>query len=299
MRRVCCLPVFVVFAGAAIAGETVKLKKEADTVVITIDGHEFTTYHAARSQRKPYFHPVQAADGATISRPLENPKDHPHHKGIWCAIDEVNGLNFWGEKDKIENVSIEIVKAEGNPAKFRTVNNWVDEQGKPLVRETVAVDVFASRLLVYDATFAALDRSVTFDDTKEGMFGIRLANTMRGQQGGSIVNAEGLKTENDCWGKESKWVDYYGPVAGKTYGVALFDDPQNFRKSRYHVRNYGLFTLSPFGQHDYSKNELPPAPLTLEPGKSFRLRYGLYLHDGDTAQGRVPEVYAQFVKAAK
>lgn len=299
MRRACCLPVFVAFAGVAIAGETVQLKKEADTVVITIDDHEFTTYHAANSQQKPYFHPVQAADGATISRPLENPEDHPHHKGIWCSIDEVNGLNFWGEKNKIENVSTEIVKAEGNPARFRTVNNWVDEQGKPLVLETATIDIFANRLFVYDATFAATDRSVTFDDTKEGMFGIRLANSMRGQQGGSIVNAEGLKTEKDCWGKESKWVDYYGPVAGKTYGVALFDDPQNFRKSRYHVRNYGLFTLSPFGQHDYSKNELPPAPLTLEPGKSFRLRYGLYLHDGDTAQGRVPEVYAQFVKAAK
>jgi Methane oxygenase PmoA len=284
------LPAFATAAG------TVKLEKKADAIAVTIDGKEFTNYHTAKTQMKPYFWPVLAADGANITRSLEKPEDHPHHKGIWCAIDEVNEVKFWAEKGRIENVSIEIVKAEGNPAQLRVANHWLGTNGQPLLKETVTVSIHANRRIDYDLEFTAGASPVTFADTKEGMFGIRLANPLRGKEGGKIANAEEMKGEEGCWGKESKWVDYVGQLGGKTYGVAIFDDPKNFRKSRFHVRNYGLFTLSPFGQKSYTNGVLPADPLTLEPGKSVRLRYGLYIHDGDAAQGRVTDVYDAFVK---
>jgi hypothetical protein len=267
-------------------------------VEIKIDGREFTVLRLDKTQAKPYFYPVRAADGAVVCRQLENPEDHPHHKGIWCSIDEVNGIKFWAEKGKIENYSIELVAAAGNPAKLRIVNHWLGEDGKPVVVETAAVSIFANRLIAYDAQFTAGQIPVTFDDTKEGMFGMRVADSMRGKVGGQIVNAEGLHGEEQCWGQESKWVDYFGTVDGKTYGVTVIDHPQNFRKSRFHVRNYGLFTVSPFGQKAYTYDKLPANPLVLEPGKSFRLRYGLYVHSGDTEQGQVPATYELYLKSA-
>lgn len=277
---------------------SVELKKQDNAVEVKIDGKEFTVLRLDKSQPKPYFYPVRAADGAVVCRQLENPEDHPHHKGIWCSIDEVNGIKFWAEKGKIENHSVELVAAAGNPAKLKLVNHWLGEDGKPVIIETVAVSIFPNRLLAYDAQFTAGEKSVTFHDTKEGMFGIRVANSLRSKVGGQIVNAEGLHGHEQCWGQESKWVDYVGTVDGKTYGVTLIDHPQNFRKSRYHVRDYGLFTLSPFGQKAYTNDKLPANPLTLEPGKSFRLRYGLYVHSGDTAQGMVPATYEMYVKNA-
>ncbi|MFN0052953.1 MAG: PmoA family protein [Planctomycetales bacterium] len=287
----CAAPSFLV------AADTVKLEKKDDQIVVTIGGKEFTTYRTAKSQKKPFFFPVLAADGANVARGLENPEDHPHHKGIWCAIDEVNAIKFWAEQGTIANASVEIVTAEGNPAVLRVVNHWQDAEGKPLVLERVNVAIHADRLVDYDLEFVAGAAPVTFGDTKEGMFGIRVADTLRGKSGGKISNAEGLQGEKECWGKESKWVDYVGQIGGKTYGVAIFDHPGNSRKSRFHVRDYGLFTVSPFGQNAYTNGQLPADPKVLTTGQSVRLRYGLYVHDGDTAAGQVAQRYEAFLKA--
>ena len=110
------------------------------------------------------------------------------------------------------------------------------------------------------------------------------------------VSGAGNKNEKGAWGKPADWCHYSGTAGGTRIGAVLMPDPNNFRRSWFHVRDYGLFTLSPFGQKSYTDGMLPEDPLTLEPGKSIRLRYGLYVHDGDTEQSHVSDVYEAFVK---
>ena len=55
-------------------------------------------------------------------------------------------------------------------------------------------DTAASRVIDFDITLSASDGPLTFGDTKEGMFGLRVASSMDvdRKKGGKITNAEGL-----------------------------------------------------------------------------------------------------------
>ena len=224
--------------------------------------------------------------------------DHPHHKGIWNSVDEVNGIKFWNEDGRIVNTKVGIVEEGDDAVELAVENHWLDRDGEPLVREQTRIRVTADRLFTYDITFSAVERPVVFDDTKEGMFAIRMPNSMREMvANGPVVNADGLEGTSDCWGRTSPWVDYAGPVGEHIFGVALMDHPDNPRRSRYHVRNYGLFGINPFGQEAYTKGkeeQLEADPLELQPGESIRFRYGLYVHRGDAESGSVAGVYEQF-----
>jgi len=279
-------------------GKTVSIKidESAKKAPITVGGKPFTTFTHDPKMPKPFFSPVHAPNGKIITRPILKPKDdHPHHKGIWCAIDEVNDIKFWAEKGRIENRSVSVDPATGA---LKIVNEWMEKPGVPLLTETTLVTFLPAGTMAFDITLTA-KKPLHFGDTKEGLFGIRLVDSLREKEGGKIVNAEGLKGSKECWGKPSKWVDYYGTVEGTTVGAALFDHPGNFRKSRYHVRDYGLFTINPFGQKSYTGGKLPANDDKLAAGKSLRLRYAVYVHNGDTTQGKVADAYQEYVKWTK
>jgi hypothetical protein len=210
-------------------------------------------------------------------------------------VDEVNGIKFWAEQGTIRNDSVEVVKAEGAPAVLKYVNSWLGKEGEPILTETTTVQIYPDRLMVFDFDLKAVADEVDFEDTKEGLFAVRVPNSMRESvAGGPIVNAEGLLGTKECWGKTSPWVDYVGPIGSQTYGIALMDGSKNPRKSRYHVRDYGLFSMSPFGDKAYTNGAQPANPLKLKKGESFPLRYGLYVHAGDSKAGKVAEAFEKF-----
>lgn len=307
LRTACWLSVvgglFTLFAASVgTAADCVKLACQGDTVGVTINGEEFATYQFAKSLPKPFFSPVKVG-GTQISRPIvgEGYKgDHPHHKGIWVSVDEVNEIKFWAEKGKIENHSVELLVAEGNPAKLKTENHWLGPDGKAVLVETTTIAIHANRLLNYDIRFKMVSGEVHFKDTKEGLLGFRIEESMREDKGSGVIsNAEGKNGSKECWGQRSAWVDYVGPVGGKTFGVTIFDHPKNFRPSRYHVRNYGLFSVSPFGEAAYTNNAEKPVNDVFPKGSELRMRYGIFFHTGDAASAKLADVNAQFLKAAE
>jgi hypothetical protein len=288
----------VVCVADSLAADVVQLKRSGDTVAVTINGEEFSTYQFAKSLPKPFFSPVKVA-GVQISRPIvgEDYKgDHPHHKGIWVSVDEVNDIKFWAEKGKIENRGVELLVPEGNPAKLKVENHWLGEDGQAVLVETTTIGIHANRLLTYDIRFKMANGEVRFRDTKEGLLGFRIAESMREDKGqGIITNADGKKGSKECWGQRSAWVDYVGPVDDKQFGVTIFDHPMNFRPSRYHVRNYGLFSVSPFGEKAYTNGKEPEVDDVFPKGSELRLRYGIYFHAGEATPASLNEVQTQFL----
>lgn len=300
----CVLPA----SGSAIA--EVSFREQSDSKLeILIDGSTFAVLNHGADWNKPFLYPVHASNGKNVLRPIIATKedqgsskegtDHFHHKGVWLSVDSVNRemLNFWHESSRIVTDKVTAKSNSDGTGTLTLQNSWLQDD-KPLLKETTTITVLPTRLLTYHIEIRPVDKDVTFHDTKEGFFAVRVASSMREMEGGHIVNADGLKGEKQAWGKPSPWVDYYGPVDGEVCGVTLMDHPENFRPSRYHVRGYGLFGISPFGPKKYSNNKQPAAPVTLSPGgEPLKLTYGLYVHNGDTETARVAEAYQTFLKA--
>ena len=125
---------------------------------------------------------------------------------------------------------------------------WLDPGGKLLVvedREMVFRAAGDLRTIDFHITLTA-PTEVTFGDTKEGAFAIRLSDAFTEKKGLKIVDADGRTRMVNVWGKRSNWVDYSADVEGEKIGVAMFDHPQNPNHPTYwHARDDGLFALTP------------------------------------------------------
>lgn len=148
------------------------------------------------------------------------------------------------------------------------------------------------RIVNVDLTLKALT-GVTFGDSKDGAFSVRLAEPLTEKNSGTIVNSEGSRKMAETWGKRANSVDYSGELDGEKLGVALFDHPSSFHHPAYwHVRDYGLLAVNPFGANAFDK-QAPAAPVVLPQGQSLRLRYRIVVHPAmDAAQ--IERLYRQF-----
>ena len=155
-----------------------------------------------------------------------------------------------------------------------------------------------TRWIDFTITIKALDKPVKFGDTKEGTFGLRLAETISvdAKKGGQIVNSNG-QLDNNAWGKAAEWVDCYGPLDSETVGIAILNHPSSFRYPTYwHVRGYGLFAANPFGLRDFSGDKKKDGSYTIQPGEQITLRYRVIFHRGDEKVGKIAEAFSSYSK---
>ncbi|MEO2034972.1 MAG: PmoA family protein [Planctomycetaceae bacterium] len=303
-RSVCVLLVCVLFGASQVSvrAADVKIIQQDDQLQVKIGDADFATYNYSPRFPKPFFLPVKAADGTVLTRALNDPEDndHKHHKGIWVAVDEVNGVQHWAEKGPIVTRDVTVLQTEGPTAAFEVTNEWQKpESNDPVVTEKTRISIHSNGLMTYDIRFLAEHGPVEFLDTKEGLLGYRMAPSMKEKNTGRVVGSDGSEGTAACWGRPLSWIDYSGTVDGRTFGVALMDHPDNFRPSRYHVRNYGLFSISPFGERAYTNGKEPAKPVHLKQGEDLRLQYAIYVHQGDVEAGNVKQVWQQFLDVTR
>ena len=181
---------------------------------------------------------------------------------------------------------------------IKAVFDGLDPEGKPMMTETRTLTFYPGselRIIDFEIRIDAL-RQLKFGDTKEGTFGIRLATPLSEARSGRMVNAEGGQTEKNVWGKQSPWVDYFGPLDGKTVGVAILDHPSNPRHPTYwHARAYGLFAANIFGVRDFTGDKTKDGSLTLDAGKSVTFRYRVVIHPGDFQSANIASLYQKYI----
>ena len=175
-----------------------------------------------------------------------------------------------------------------------TTNDWKDPKGKTLVVESRDMTFGGDdklRTIDFHITLTSAD-DVTYGDTKEGAFAIRLAEPFTERKGGKITDADGRKSMVNVWGKRSNWVDYAAELDGEALGVAIFDHPENPRHPTYwHARDYGLFALNPFGRKAFDPSQ-EESQWKVPAGQKIEFRWRVLVHPGDAAVADLYKAYS-------
>jgi hypothetical protein len=312
--------------GSASSGD-VKLIQGDGRIRVEIGGQLFTEYVYEGASRS-YCYPILAPDGTPLTRdfPMKNTpgeeQDHPWHRSFFFAHSMVGGVDFWNEgtgdneaapANKGHTVVDGAVETtSGRVGVIHVRDRWLDHDGVLVCTDERTLRFHASdagRFIDFEITLnAPADRPLLFGDNKDGTMAVRVAEwmtmarkTRRGPVGGTghIVTAKGDR-DAQAWGKRADWADYHAEHAGRTYGVAIFDSPQNLRHPTWWMaRDYGLFGANPFGQHDYENLRDQPhlGDYAVPAGGSLTLRYRFFFHLGDEVASGIAEQYAEYAKA--
>lgn len=306
---------------------------------VFINGSLFTSYQYPENIEKTFLYPVNAPNGSVITRgfPIEPRKgeriDHPHHIGIWFNHGNVNGLDFWNNSSAIPADKKDLyghivhqktnVVAGGKKGILEVILNWNDSKGNTLLTED-AFYYFTgdkdSRTIDHISTLTAVNGPVTFEDSKEGMFAIRVDRAFEMPSDESLIftddkgnpttvkatdntgvtgmytSATGLKGDA-VWGTRNNWVMLTGKKDNTVISMAIFDHPKNPGFPAYaHARGYGLFSLNDFGQNSYD-SKLEKRTYTIQKGSTVTLRNRFYVQSGsELTSENAAKIFEKFSK---
>ncbi len=311
--------------GLAAAFAQVKITAETSRIHVEIGGKPYGDFVVKSEEAmKPYFYPLRAASGTIVTRhwPMEKasaiePVDHQHQRGLWFGPDMVNGYDFWNNEFSYHNKiagwsklnQIGEIKSGRKQGSLAATFDWMDPHSVKIVEESqkmVFHDAGKLRIIDVDVDLTAVT-DVKFGDGKDCCLGIRIAPQLqedkviksRGKPNqtipgppGVISNSLGQKTEKEVWGKPADWADYSGEIDGEKLGIAIFDNPKNSRRARWHERGYGLFAANPFGIQAFG-DKSADGSVTLKPGEKLHFQYRVVIHPAGTD---LAKLYAEYIK---
>jgi len=312
---------------------TFKNDENAKKVEVYVGGKFFTAYIYPDNMEKQSLYPIASASGKLITRgfpiaprPFER-TDHPHHVGLWFNFGSANGLDFWNnsfaikpeDKPKYGTVKFrKIISENPSEGKLVTQSDWVDINDKVLLNEEAT--------FVFEGTgnFRSIERitkltamqTVTFDDNKEGLIGLRVDRAFEepsqkpdqfldakgnvteipvlNNEGvnGVYRNAEGIKG-GDVWSKRSPWVALRAVKEGEVITIAIIDNKNNINYPAWsHARGYGLFATNNLGGLAFDKNA-KPIKMVLKEGESIIFKHKVII-GGDLTDAEINKISTNF-----
>ncbi|HLB72988.1 MAG TPA: PmoA family protein [Sedimentisphaerales bacterium] len=285
-------------SGETKAGQKVAAKIEKDEVAVTIEGKLFTCYKFAKTQKYPYFWPVNGpASGKSVTSETSEP--YPHHRSLFFGCDRVNGGNYWqegNERGQILSQGQKIIEPDGQRVVFTDECLWKQPGAEPIIKDHRRITITAPgkeiRIIDFDITIEPLT-DVTILKTNHALFSARVVPELSVSSGGTLVNAEGNAGEKGTWGVNSAWCDYHGTRDGVTEGIAILDNPNNpWFPSKWFTRDYGFFSPTPM-------NWLEDDKLQLSKGKKLKLQYRVVVHTGDAEKAGMKGIFAEYKRSAQ
>lgn len=268
-----------------------------DQVEVSVAGRLFTCYKFAKSQKFPYFWPVNGpASGKSVTTETSEP--YPHHHSLFFGCDRVNGGNYWQESNEhgqITSLGPKILEASGQRVLFTDKCLWQQPGQKPIIVDHRRIAITAPseslRLIDFEITLDPLT-DIHILKTNHSLFAARVVPELSVTSGGTLVNAEGKTGEKGTFGVASPWCDYSGTRDSVTEGIAILQYPANrWFPSKWFTRDYGFFSPTPMFW-------LEDGRLDLAKGEKLTLRYRVVIHAGDAKAANIGGLFDQYKQTA-
>ena len=291
----CC----IAWLGSAVVSSAAEAKlgaeflRDGDEIIFTDQGRPIARLVMRdKIVRRPYLADVKTPGGIQVTRrhpPVvgEDAVDHDTmHPGIWFALGDVNGEDFWRNQGEIRPAEKRAVHGIVEPfvINLRGEGKLSRADGRTLGGQLIKVDLHRvpeGYLYAWEFTLHGESEALDFGVQEEMGFGARMATPLTEKAGGIITSADGRTGAKKIWGTRDRWCDYSGTLEGKHVGITLMPHPSNPRPAWWHTRDYGVFVANGFGPRSVDEGAEPR--LNVSAGKKITFRYAALVHESDAA----------------
>jgi hypothetical protein len=292
------LSTLIILTGAVIPLSALGAKITAVTVGskinVNIDEKFFTSYIFSEDEKYPFFYPVNGPVSGGSVTSMRNAV-YPHHSSLFFGCDLVNGGNYWQEgleRGRIISVNAQIEKQGGDSVVITDECIWSRPGALSPVKDTRKFIITSP-----SASVTQIDAEITMEmmmdvhilKTNHSLFSARMAADLAVTNGGTMINAEGARSEKDTFGKASAWIDFYGPRGTSVEGLAIMQHPSNpWYPSPWFTRDYGFMSPTPMywpanGEETFMKE-----------GTKLLLRYRILVHAGNHLDAKIAEAFEKY-----
>ncbi len=277
-----------------ISAAKITAEKVGSKINVTIGNKYFTSYIFSNDEKYPFFYPVNGPVSGGSVTSMRN-GEYPHHSSLFFGCDLVNGGNYWQEgleRGRIISVNAQIKKQGGDTVLITDECIWSRPGAISPVKDTRKILITSPSATVNQIDVEIVMEmliDVTIKKTNHSLFSARMAADLSVKNGGTMINAEGAKSEKDTFGKSSPWIDFYGKRGDAIEGLAIFQHPSNpWYPSPWFTRDYGFMSPTPMY---WPANE---TDTFMKKGTVLTLRYRVLVHSGDHNQVKIAEAFEKY-----
>jgi hypothetical protein len=282
--------------GMPLTASKITAVKVGSKINVTIDNKFFTSYIFSEDEKYPFFYPVNGPVSGGSVTSMRN-GEYPHHSSLFFGCDLVDGGNYWQEgleRGRIISVNAEIIRQGGDSAVITDECIWSRPGALSPVKDTRKIIITSPSATIVQIDVEIMMEmliDVTIKKTNHSLFSVRMAADLSVTNGGTMINAEGIRNEKDTFGKNSPWMDYYGKRGDAIEGLAIFQHPSNpWYPSPWFTRDYGFMSPTPMFWPENGTD------IFLKKGTVLNLRYRVLVHAGDYKQAGIAEAFEKYKK---
>lgn len=266
----------------------------------------------SQSPHRAYLYPVFTPSGVAVTS--EMPIDHPHHNSITIGADHftchfpfsTNGIedgtyNFYindvfqgrapgrtlvvaTKHEEISPIHLRVVQS----VHWQSPMEWGAPQRRTVAVETRIIDMYPGEVAnVFDirSQLTPTEWDLAIGPTRHAYFTVRLADGLRIDDGGTIVDSEGRCKVGEITGQVADWVDVSGPGPhGHLAGLAVVPHP-SASGHPWSIYSWGSIIVNPFLDHKHE----------LKIGQTIDTSIRIIAHDGDPRHANIAEMAAELL----